>query len=36
MKIDDQKQTYDGFMRYTTRSVIAIVGVMVLLAIFVA
>lgn len=36
MDINDQQQTYAGFMRYTVRSVIAIVGVMVLLAIFVA
>lgn len=36
MNTDDQKVTYDGFIRYTVRSVIAIVAVLVLMAIFIA
>lgn len=36
MEIEDQKTTFDGFVRYTVRSVIAIIVVMVLLAMFVA
>jgi len=36
MEIEDQKTTFDGFVRYTVRSVIAIVVVMGLMAIFVA
>lgn len=36
MEIEDQKTTFDGFVRYTIRSVIAIVIVMGLLAMFVA
>lgn len=36
MEIEEQKTTFDGFVKYTIRSVIAIVVVMVLMAIFVA
>ncbi len=36
MEIEDQKTTFDGFVRYTVRSVIAIVVVMALMAIFIA
>lgn len=36
MEIEDQKTTFDGFVKYTVRSVIAIVVVMALMAIFVA
>jgi len=36
MEIEDQKTTFDGFVRYTVRSAIAIVVVMGLLAMFVA
>jgi len=36
MEIEDQKTTFDGFVKYTVRSVIAIVIVMGLMAIFVA
>ena len=36
MEIEDQKTTFDGFVRYTVRSVIAMIVVMGLLAIFVA
>ncbi|MFC3051272.1 aa3-type cytochrome c oxidase subunit IV [Kordiimonas pumila] len=36
MDIDDQKQTYSGFIKYSTRSLVAIVVVMLLLAAFVA
>lgn len=36
MEIEDQKTTFDGFVKYTVRSVIAIVVVMALMAIFIA
>lgn len=36
MEIDDQKDTYSGFIRYTVRSVVAIVVVLVLMAAFLA
>lgn len=36
MEIDDQKSTYEGFIKITVRSTIAIVVVMLLLAAFVA
>ncbi len=36
MGIEDQKTTFDGFVRYTVRSVVAIIVVMGLLAMFVA
>ena len=34
MNIDVQEKTFDGFMRFTTRSVIVIVAVLVFMAIF--
>lgn len=34
--IEEQKATFDGFIKYSVRSTIAIVVVMVLLAAFVA
>jgi len=36
MEIDEQKTTYDAFIRYSVRSVVAIIAVMVLMAAFVA
>jgi hypothetical protein len=36
MDIEDQKSTYDGFIKITVRSTVAIVVVMLLLAAFVA
>lgn len=36
MDIEDQKATYAGFMKYSVRSLIAAVVVLVLLAAFVA
>jgi len=36
MDIEEQKGTYDGFIKYTVRSTVAIIVVMALLAIFVA
>lgn len=36
MDIEDQKKTYDGFLKITTWSTAAIVVVMLLLAAFVA
>lgn len=36
MEINEQKTTYDGFIRYSVRSVVAIIAVLVLMAIFVA
>ncbi len=36
MDTEEQKVTYDGFLRYTVRSVIAIVVVLGLMAIFIA
>lgn len=34
MKIDEQNKTFEGFIRWTTRVVIAIVVVLLFLAIF--
>lgn len=36
MEIEDQKNTFDGFVKYTVRSVIAIIVVMALMGIFLA
>jgi hypothetical protein len=36
VEIEDQKNTFDGFVKYTIRSVIAIVVVMALMGIFLA
>ncbi len=36
MEIDDQKKTYDGFIKVTVYSTVAIIGVLALLAAFVA
>lgn len=36
MEIDDQKSTYEGFIKIGVRSTVAIIVVMVLLAAFVA
>lgn len=36
MEIDDQKQTYEGFIKFSVRGVIATVVVLVFLAAFVA
>lgn len=36
MEIEDQKTTFDGFVKYAVRSTVAIVIVMALMAIFVA
>jgi len=36
MDIDDQKQTYDGFIKVSVKATAAIIVVMVLLAAFVA
>ncbi|RMB08995.1 aa3-type cytochrome c oxidase subunit IV [Eilatimonas milleporae] len=36
MEIQEQEQTYTGFMAWTKRSLIAIIIVLVLLALFVA
>jgi len=36
MDIEDQKKTYDGFIKISVRSTLAIIFVMLLLAIFVA
>lgn len=35
MDVDTQEKTFDGFMRFTTRSVIVIVVLIVLMAIFI-
>ncbi|GFE52220.1 hypothetical protein So717_39730 [Roseobacter cerasinus] len=35
MDIDVQEKTFDGFMRFTTRSVIVILAIIVLMAIFI-
>lgn len=36
MEIEDQKQTYDGFIKWSVRSTVVIVAVMLFLAAFVA
>ncbi|MBL4789334.1 MAG: aa3-type cytochrome c oxidase subunit IV [Kordiimonadaceae bacterium] len=36
MEIEDQKSTYDGFIKYTVRMTLGIIAVMLFLAAFVA
>jgi hypothetical protein len=36
MNIEDQEKTFDGFMRFTTKSVIVIIALLIGMAIFIS